>query len=188
MDTLMHYLESIHPLSDGLKAYLLKNLKQRQIKKKDYLLKAGHVSRHVCFILNGLLRCFYVKSDIEVSSWFMKEGDVVFSIESFYTQTPSYESIQALEDTFIFYIDYEELQYIYKEFPEFNFIGRELTIYYHKLWGQQLYSIRMCTGMERYQWLLENHAELLKRVPAKYLASYLDISEFTLSKIKGQRQ
>ena len=184
----MHYLASIHPLSDGLRAYLEKNVKQRQINKKDYLLKAGHVSRHVCFILNGLLRCFYVKDDIEVSSWFMKEGDVVFSIESFYAQEPSYESIQALEDTYVFYLDYEELEYIYKQFPEFNYIGRVLTIHYHKLWGQQLYSIRMRTGRERYQWLLENHRDLLQRVPAKYLASYLDITEITLSKIKGQRQ
>lgn len=93
MDTLMRYLGSIHPLSDGLKAYLTQNLKQRKIKKKEYLLKAGHTSRHVCFIHTGLLRCFYVNGDIEVSSWFMKEGDIVFSIESFYTQTPSYESI-----------------------------------------------------------------------------------------------
>ncbi|MBO9565367.1 MAG: Crp/Fnr family transcriptional regulator [Niastella sp.] len=188
MDILLRHLESIHPLSDELREYLLNHVRCREITKRDYLLKAGSVSRHVCFIVSGLLRCFYVKndSDAEVSSWFMKEGDVVFSIESFYTQTPSYESIQALEDTQVFYISFEELEFIYQQFPEFNFIGRVLTIHYHKLWGEQLYSIRMHTGKQRYEWLLNNHAELLQRVPAKYLASYLDITEISLSRIKGQ--
>lgn len=186
MDTLLHRLESIHPLSDGLKAHLAKKLKQKQIKKKEYLLNEGNTSRHVCFIHTGLLRCFYVEGDKEVSAWFMKEGDVVFSIESFHTQTPSYESIQALEDTFISYIDYEELEYIYRQFPEFNFNGRVLEIHYHILWARQLHSIRMHTRQQRYQLLLENHPELIKRVPAKYLASYLDIEVTSLSKIKGE--
>ncbi|WP_162915851.1 Crp/Fnr family transcriptional regulator [Paraflavitalea soli] len=174
-------------MSDELKIYLQANLKQREIKKKEYLLKAGHVSKHVCFILTGLLRCFYEKNDTEVSSWFMKEGDVVFSIESFYTQTPSYESIQALEDTSILYIDHAELEYIYKHFAEFNYIGRILTIHYHTLWARQLYSIRMCSGMERYQWMKENHADLLQKVPARYLAPYLNMTEVSLSRLKAQR-
>jgi CRP/FNR family transcriptional regulator, anaerobic regulatory protein len=186
MDTLLHRLESIHPLSDGLKTYLAKKLKQKQIKKKEYLLNAGNTSRHVCFIHTGLLRCFYVEGDKEVSAWFMKEGDVVFSIESFHTQTPSYESIQALEDTFISYIDYEELQYSYRKFPEFNFNGRVLETHYHILWARQLYYIRMHSAKEMYQLLLKNDPDLLERVPAKYLASYLNIEVTYLSKIKAE--
>lgn len=188
METLMYFLSSIYPISEELTSHLVQTLKYRQIKKKDYLLTAGQVSRHVYFILKGLLRCFYVKNDIEVSSWFMKEQDVVFSIESFYSQTPSYESIQAIEDTEVLYITHSELETIYHTYPEFNFIGRILTIKYHKLWAQQLYSIRMRTGPERYQWLMENHAELIQRVNAKDLASYLGVTPFTLSNLKKKYQ
>ena len=57
----------------------------------------------------------------------MKECDVIISVESFFIQQSSKESIQALEDCILYYITYDELQHIYKTFPEFNFIGRVLT-------------------------------------------------------------
>jgi CRP/FNR family transcriptional regulator, anaerobic regulatory protein len=187
MEHLLHFLEMVHPLSDGLKVHLSQILKEKHLEKREYLLKSGHISRRVCFITNGLLRCFYAKDDIDVSSWFMKEGDVIFSVESFLTQKPSYESIQALEDTAVLYIDYDELQYIYKTYPEFNYIGRVLTEKYYVLSEQRVYSLRMQRSQERYDYLLENHPELILRVPAKYLASYLGITEVTLSKIKGKK-
>lgn len=187
MEALLYFLSTIHELSDGLKNYLFEILKTKELKKKDFLLKAGHVCRNVCFIETGLLRCFYTKGDAEVSSWFMKEGDVIISIESFYQQKQSYESIQAIEDSLIYFISYEELNYIYKNFPEFNFIGRVLTEKYYTLWAQQLYALRMQQASERYRWLMDHHAELILRVPAKYIASYLGIDETTLSKIKNVR-
>jgi CRP/FNR family transcriptional regulator, anaerobic regulatory protein len=187
MEELLHLLNSTYLMTSGLQAHLYSILKVRELQKKDFLLKAGQVSNTVHFIHQGLLRCFYVKGDHEVSSWFMKEGDVIFSIESFYDQVPSYESIQALEDCLLYYITFDELEYIYNTYAEFNYIGRVLTIKYHKLWARQLYSIRMRSAEERFEWLFDNHPELLLRVPAKHLASYLDITEVTLSKIKSKK-
>ena len=187
MEALLNFLNGIHPLSDGLQNYLFEILKTKELKKKDFLLKAGHVCRNVCFIEKGLLRCFYTKADAEVSSWFMKEGDVIISIESFYQQKESYESIQAIEDSIVYFISYTELNYIYKTFPEFNFIGRVLTEKYYTLWAEQLYALRMQQATERYKWLMDHHPELILRVPAKYIASYLGIDETTLSKIKNVR-
>jgi CRP-like cAMP-binding protein len=187
MEELLQLLNSIHTLSPPLRDHLISILKVKELKKKDFLLKSGQISSTVCFIQKGLLRCFYVKEDHEVSSWFMKEGDVIFSIESFYNQVESYESIQALEDCIVYYITFNELEYIYNTFAEFNYIGRVLTIKYHTLWARQLYSIRMRSAEERFEWLFENHADLLLRVPAKHLASYLDITEVTLSKIRSKR-
>ena len=183
---LFRFLESIHAMSDGLKDYLQATLKEKTLEKKSYLLKAGHVSRNICFIAKGLLRCFYIKDNHEISSWFMKEGDVIISVESFFTQKESYESIQALEDSLVYYITYDELQYLYRQFPEFNFIGRVLLQKYYTLSEQRLYSLRMQRSIERYNFLMENHPELVLRVPAKYLASYLGIDETTLSKIKSK--
>ncbi|HMH33655.1 MAG TPA: Crp/Fnr family transcriptional regulator [Puia sp.] len=187
MEELLQYLNSVHPLSKGLQEYLVEIIKTKTLPKKTFLLKAGHTSRNICFISKGLLRAFYVKNDEEVSSWFMKEGDIIVSIESFYDQTQSYESIQAIEETQVLYICYDELELIYQKYPEFNFIGRVLTIQYLTRWAKQLYSIRMQTASERYQWLVTHHPELVLRVPAKFIASYLDINEVTLSKIKGKK-
>lgn len=186
METLLAYLNSIYPLSDNLVEYLAKNLKTKYLSKKDFLLKKGHVSRDICFINAGLLRCFYLIDDKEVSSWFMKEGDVIVSVESFFKQTTSYESIQALEDCVLHYITYDELQYLFRNFMEFNFVGRVLIEQYYTLSEQRLYSIRMQRAHDRYAYLLDHHTHLIQRVPSKYLASYLGITEVTLSNIKGQ--
>ncbi|MEP7374572.1 MAG: Crp/Fnr family transcriptional regulator [Chitinophagaceae bacterium] len=185
MEELFTFLNNVYPLSGPLCEYLQCCLKYREISRKDYLLKAGHICRHIHFIESGLLRCYYDKGTTEVCSWFMKEGDIIVSIESFYRQVPSYESIQALEDCRLFYIEYNDLDFIYKNYAEFNYIGRELTLNYFILWAQQLYGLRMQNSYERYHWLITNFPELVLRVPAKHIASYLGITEVTLSKIKG---
>jgi CRP-like cAMP-binding protein len=187
MEELILYLESIHPMSDELKLHLSKVLKVKKLAKREFLLKAGHISRNICFISLGLLRCFYNKDSHEVSSWFMKKGDVIVSVESFFAQKESYESIQALEDAVLLYVTYDELQYLYRNFLEFNFIARVLLEKYYTLSEQRLYSMRMQRAQERYAYLLEHHPELVLQVPSKYLASYLGIQEETLSRIRSRK-
>jgi CRP-like cAMP-binding protein len=174
-------------MSEELKHYLLMNLDTKEVKKKEILLRAGRICQHIYFIEKGLLRCYYMQGQHEVCSWFMKEGDVIASVESFFDQKESYESIQAVEDSVVHYISFQQLQYVYQTFIEFNYVGRELVQKYYKLSEQRLYSLRMQQAGERYQWLLNHHPELVLRVPAKFIASYLGIDETTLSKIKNGR-
>ncbi|MGI8950769.1 MAG: Crp/Fnr family transcriptional regulator [Chitinophagaceae bacterium] len=186
MRELILYLSSIHPVSAKLQEYLLSILKTKILSKKSYLLKAGQICNHIYFIEKGLVRCFYVEGEKEVCSWFMKEADVIISVESFYLQKPSYESIQALEDCILHYIDYNELQFIYHNYIEFNFIGRVLTEKYYTLSEQRLYSLRMRKAPERYALLLHNFPELIQRVSSTHLASYLGLSLETFSRIKSK--
>jgi CRP/FNR family transcriptional regulator, anaerobic regulatory protein len=186
MKELLHHLGSIHPLSDNLTDYLSQTLKTKELPRKGFLLKAGHICRSIYFIQKGLLRCFYEQEDTEVSSWFMSEGNVIISVESFFRQKESYESIQALEDSVLHYIDYSELQYIYHHYPEFNFIGRVLTQNYYMLSEQRLFSMRCMKAPDRYAYLVRHFPEIIRRVPSKYIASYLGITEVTLSNIKSK--
>jgi len=185
METLIRYLESIHPLTKELKQHLAGILMHQEIPRRGYMLRAGQVCRNAYFIQKGLFRCFYIRQDKEVSSWFMKELDVIFSVHSFYNQVESYESIQALEDASVWYISFEQLQEVYTRFPEFNMIRGRLTEYYYDLSEQRLYAIRMMRAKERYDFLASSHPELIERVPAKFIASYLGISEQTLSRIRN---
>lgn len=183
----MQFLNSIHPLSEKLQEYLSEHLVRTEIPKKHFILRQGHICYNIYFIQQGLVRCFYIKDDKEISSWFMNEGDVIVSVESFFTQTVSYESIQALEDCILYYLSYEDLQYIYWHFPEFNFIGRVVTENYYKLSEQRIYSLRMQRALEKYQYLLINFPQLIQRVPSKYIASYVGITEETLSRIRAMK-
>lgn len=186
MDQLLDFLDSIYPLSPPLRQHLTKILRTKHVKKKHFHLHAGQVCSQICFIESGLLKCFY-KDDYgnEICSWFMKEGDIIVSVESFFKQERSYQFIQAVEDSVIHGITYDELQYLFNTFIEFNFIGRTLLQKYYCLAEQRLYSIRMKRASERYEYMLENSSELLSRVSKKDMASYLGIAKETYSRVSS---
>jgi len=185
MQTLFDFLNSVNPMSDELQTHLARILKHRTFSKRETLLKAGHISRDIYFIESGLLRCYYNKGIQEVCTWFMKEGDVIISVESFYSQQPSEETIQAITPCVVWYISHNELSYIYRNFPEFNFVGRVLTEKYYVLLRKELKGLRMQSAKERYDWLMEYHSELALRVPSKYLASWLGVGEPYFSTLKS---
>lgn len=187
MNDLIQVINSIYPLGHDFNEYLSLILRERTYRKKDFLLKAGHVCRTIWFVRKGCVRCFYNDDDLEVCSWFMKEGDWVISVDSFFKQKPSYESIQALEDCNAYSIEYDQLQYLYKRYPEFNVIGRVLTERYYALSEERLYSLRMKSAAERYNFLRDRYGEIVQRIPSKYIASYLGITEETLSRIRARK-
>jgi CRP-like cAMP-binding protein len=187
MEELIFFLNSIRPLSKDTNDFLMSRLQFVEISKKSFVLREGDVCREIYFVTKGLLRCFYNKNEKDVSSWFMKEGDVVISVESFLKQTKSKENIQALEDCSLYYINYDELQLAYSNFSDFNTIGRILTEKYYLLSEQRLYSLRMQRASEKYLFLLNHFPQILLRVPLKYIASYLGITEETLSRIRAMK-
>lgn len=186
METLIQFLHQVHPLSPALEEHLRTVLRHRLIKRNDHVLKAGHISQQIFFVKQGLFRCYYDKGEKEICTWFMQDGDVLISVESFFSQQPSFEHIQALEDSEVWYISYAELQAIYQQYPEFNVVGRRLTEKYYQLAQQELRMLRMYDGVARYQWLLEHHPQLILRVRSKHLASWLSVTEQYLSMIKAR--
>lgn len=187
MDQLLAFLNSIHKLSPETIEYLYNTLKRIEVPKKHYVLTQGHICENIYFVEIGLLRCFYLKDGKEICSWFMQEGDVIVSVISFFNQITSFENIQALEDCVLYYVDYKELQNLYNNFPEFNFVGRILTEKYYQLSEQRVFSIRMQRALDRYHFLMEQFPQFILRVPSKYIASYLGITEETLSRIRAQK-
>src|SRR3954468_18895407 len=111
MEQLLQMINSIYPLSSSLTVELKNLLSEETFLKKECLLRIGEVCSNIYFIKKGLLRCFYMEGEDEVCSWFMKEGDLVISVESFYNQKESLESIQALENTEVITLNFNHLQY-----------------------------------------------------------------------------
>ncbi|MBS1915549.1 MAG: Crp/Fnr family transcriptional regulator [Bacteroidetes bacterium] len=181
MEKLLHFLEGISPLETELKDFLTERLRTKVFPAKSYLLKAGHISRHIYFIEKGLVRCYYMLGARDISSWFMREGDVVVSVNSFFAQMVSVENIQAMEDCEVHYISYEELEETYKTFVGFNIHGRKILTHYYCLSEQRAASMRSMKAHERYTWLQQNEPWLLGRVPRKYLSSYLGVTEATMT-------
>jgi CRP-like cAMP-binding protein len=154
------------------------------MKKKQFFLRQGQVSSRIAFIEKGLFRSFYKIHGTETCAWFMREHDIIISVKSFFRQERSMENIQALEDAELYHISYEELNSLYRDFPSFLLTGKLITEHYYVLSEERSYAMRNQRSHERFRYMIDSEPEIVRRVPSKFLASYLGISEVTLSTIK----
>ncbi|WP_303311524.1 Crp/Fnr family transcriptional regulator [Hymenobacter sp. BT730] len=187
MEAFLTLCEAIQPLSEPLRRALQQLVKPETVAARSYLLQPGQTANRLYFLEQGLVRGFYLKEGKEVTAWFMQEGDFVISIHSFFSRQPSHEYLQALTDCTFWSLTYEQLQQLYREFPEFNFIGRALTEKYYVLSEQRALHLRMYSAAERYEQLLTHFPGIFQRVPLKMLASHLGMSPETLSRLRARR-
>ncbi|KAA2244712.1 Crp/Fnr family transcriptional regulator [Chitinophaga agrisoli] len=185
--TVINFLDTIYPMSGSLKATISESLICKTFPKRFPLLEEGQVCKNIWFIKKGLVRAYYQQDDNEVTSWFMKENDVIISVSSFFDQLPSHEYIKTIERTEVAYISYDKLEAIYGRFLEFNIVGRIITQKYYTLWDKYIRDLRMQTSKERYLTFLQQYPDLVSRVPAEYLASFLGMTASTLSRIKAEQ-
>lgn len=129
--SLFTFISQIHPVSQVLKQAISACLSKHELRKKTILLKEGKVCDRVYFIESGIARAFYFLEAQEITSWFMRENDLIISVYSFFSQKPSYEHIELLEDAILISITYQDLDKLYGQFPEFNYFGRVLTQKYY---------------------------------------------------------
>lgn len=116
----------------------------------------------------------------------MDEGFIITSWVSYYQQQPGDEYIEAMEDTTLACIRYNEIQQLYKEYPQFNIVGRKQTEYSLYLAEMRTRMLRKHTAEEKYNFFQEQHPDLIIRVPLKHIATYLGMNEETLSRIRGR--
>jgi len=185
---LFSYFGSVHPLPEPFVDYLTEAAHLAFIGRKQRLLHAGEVCRNMYIVESGLLRGYYLRGGKEISSRFIQEGEICLSPESFFLRCPGQEYIEAIEDSLVHYISWEALQGLYRDFPQSNHLQRILA----EKWVVQMEQWRAGLWMQpayvRYEWFLSRFPDLAWRVPAKYLASYLGMTDVTLSIVKHQRQ
>ena len=186
MEEVIRLLNNISPLSEELIRHLKRVLIRKNFEKRSYLLQEGQVSQYMFYLEKGMVRCFYDNDTQEVSIWFMNEGNVIMSVESFLMQIKSYQYIQALEDCTVWLIAYHDLEEIYRQHPQFNLHRSVLLEKYYIQSEERQRMLSLNTAGERYAYLLKNNPEIILRVPAKFIASYLNNEESYYGKIKAK--
>ena len=123
-----YFIRQITPISDTEFEQTVIFFKEQILKKGDFFAKQGKVCRQIAFINKGVLRTFYLndKAD-ETTSCFCTDNSLTTSYKSFILQQPSTLSIQALEDTELFVIDYDNLQKLYTNSIVWQNIGRAVA-------------------------------------------------------------
>lgn len=183
-ETVIAKFNDIYPLSEGCKERLSEKLILREYPKKHVLLEADKTSSHAYVMMKGLARSWYIKDGLDITSRFMPEGFIITSFMSFYSRKPGAETIELLEDSTVVEIHYNDVQKIYRDFIEFNFVMRVLTEHYFFLSEQRTVNLRKTSAEEKFQFFLDTHPKLMNRVPSKHIASYLGLTPETLSRLK----
>lgn len=187
MQILLSHIKQIYHLSDAALNALSEALQRVQLKKTDNLLTEGSICRNMYFLENGCIRGYYLLDGKEVTHWFAFENDFVTSFHSFITETSSIENIQLLEDSVLWSISRESLYRLYDKFPEIERLGRMACEKYYIRLEERYVNAQFKTAAELYKQMVEANPQFLQRVSLGHIASYLGISQETLSRIRSKK-
>lgn len=150
-----------------------------------------HDAAHVCtksyFIQKGLLRLYFLRDGKEISEYFPAEGEWSNSPRSLRTRQPDIYYIDAIEDTETFCLQVSDLIWLFDHFPEMERYARLSmgTVVGHLL--ERVTSLRFTTAREKYDHFIATYHDVHHRIPLGMIASYLGITQETLSRIRAER-
>lgn len=185
LNTISNQIDAILPLPLLEKDLLLSHLQRMEVAKGKLIISAGKIGHHVYFIEEGLVRAFCENQRGQTTIWFGQEGDVMLSYLSFFKDKPGYESIELLENAVLYRISSKDLQELYRQHIHIANWGRKFAEYELIKAEQRFMDLQFKTATERYQDLLSNSPNILKRVQLGYIASYLGITQVSLSRIRA---
>lgn len=160
---------------------------EREIPAKTVLLQAGEISTHVHLIKRGCLRQWFNKDGKDITMQFFFEGQPVASIDSFLNSQPSLFAIESIEPSVIISISKEHFGMLNQLYPEFKDKFQEYLFQRFRNYAQLFLSRIKDTPKERYDELIKDRPDIVKRVPQHYIASYLGITPISLSRIRNRK-
>lgn len=160
---------------------------EKKVPSKTVLLEEGEISNNVFLIKKGCLREWFNKDGKDITFQFFFEGQPVASIDSFINQKPSLFIIESIEPTTILSIEKADFEKLLIAYPEFKNRFQDFIFQRFRIYGQLFLSRIKDTPQERYEDLIKNHPEIIKRVPQYYIASFLGITPISLSRIRNRK-
>lgn len=178
-------IDQIDKLPEASRSMLKENITEVKYPKGHILLKADKKETTIYFIKKGIVRAYAHLPDSEITFWFGKEGDTVISMKSYVDNEKSYENIVLLEACELYQIKHSALQALFgQDLPIANW-GRRFAEKEYRKTEERLISRQFKTASERYKELLKENPDLLQRVQLGYIASYLGITQVSLSRIRA---
>ena len=167
---------------------LVSAFSERKVKKNENLISKGDICRFSYFVCKGAIRAYFVTDDgQEATRYIALENQFITTIHSFISQTATNEFIQATEETELLSISYTDFKKVISE----TTLARDLYIkqlevaYTTNHW--RLESFLKMGANERYAFLLKTNPVLIQRLSNKIIASYLGITQESLSRLKAKK-
>jgi len=155
-----------------------------KIKKGKHLLTPGKNCDFLAFIQQGSFRVYYHDvNDKVIITWFSFTEMVITDLLGFYTTGQAQFFVEALEDSVIYKITKADLESIYKKYPAYLEFGRRFAEEALTMLMQRTMSLHTKSAEERYKELLMI-PDFMQKIPLKYLASFLGVTDTSLSRIR----
>lgn len=185
LESFLNVLQKIHPLSFGALQSILSLCTLIPIRKNQNLQQIGQQCRTIYFVKEGLARIYYLKDGNEITEYFAFENDLIIRAESLFTGKPSNKAIQALENTVFIGIPAEPLFSLFDQSPEIERLFRKVIEQAYVATVTRMETIQFHSAEERYVQLLDEKPDFIKRISLKHIASYLGITQVSLSRIRA---
>lgn len=181
----MESLEKYIPLSPNDKLLIVNSLRERKVKKGQFLVYEGTVSRCTNFVNKGSVRTYFIAPNgQEHIVQFAIEGWWISDLNSFIMQSPATFNVQAIEDCVILELPFESLDTLYEKIPKLERYFRIVTQRAFVAFQQRVVQNISMDAEDRYLAFQQKYPKIELRIPQKWVASYLGISAEFLSKIK----
>lgn len=185
LELLLNRLKSYFPLPEKSLKTLSDSLLKVEFPKGHLLFQAGKTDRNLYFMAQGMARAFCMQQEKEVTFWFGSEGDVVLSYNSYIAGQPGYETIELLEPSVLYKIEHAVLQQLFATDVALANWGRKMAESELVKTEARFISRQFKTAAARYHDLIAASPFLLQRVQLGHIASYLGVSQVTLSRIRS---
>jgi len=147
----------------------------------------GNRSQKVHFIEKGMLRTFYSKDGKDITHFFFGENSFIMSLESIYFNKTDPYGREVLEEITLRTIHFREFDALFNNIGAFKNLAFIAAIETIKKFSDKLFSLQFQTAEQRYKSMIDNYPNILLRVPLGDVASYLGITQQTLSVIRAQK-
>ncbi len=162
-------------------------LRRRAAAKSTYLQLPGDHGASLYLVTSGLLRSFHRVKTKDVTAYFALENGIVGAIDSIVYDRPSRYGIEALEDSEFFALEYAALEDFLARHPQHERLARQVTLALYVDLVERFEGMLFLSAKERYDHLLERYPGITQRVGLGHIASYLGMTQETLSRVRGQR-
>ena len=184
MESLIRYFKQFQELSKEEIDQIIQISDTLVLKKNDILQPVGYTCKTIYFVESGIARIFYYKDGIDITECFAFENKIIARVESLFTGKPSKKGIEILEDATIIAIRATELFKLYDTFPKIERLFRLIFEAGYVETINRIENIQFHSAEERYIHLI-NETEIVKKISLKYIASYLGITQVSLSRIRS---
>ncbi|PIF45265.1 CRP-like cAMP-binding protein [Chryseobacterium sp. 52] len=186
-DPILHHFSQYINVSETLRKELLDRLSFHTFEKGQLLQDADTICTKSYFILKGLTRTYYLKDGTEISEYFSSENEWVNSPKSFIGRIKDIYYIDCLEKTETFCLKINDLGYLFDHFPEMERYARLSmgSVFGHLM--ERITSQRFTTAKEKYEHFITAYKGIYYRIPLGMTASYLGITQSTLSRLRAEK-